>query len=458
MTQRKIFESPLFSSIKNYLEGSNDQIIYFFVPYIKTNVLARLIENLKNKIIIVTDLSPKNLLSQSSELELYPFCVKNRITLYTHENIHLKVYSINLESGIIASGNISNSGLFPNGNLEIGTLIEKFSSKDRLYLEKIRNTATFVDDEIYGQLKKWYNEQIIEKRKETKFEDVVTVSKKDHFLISALPMTKNVEDVVDGYEKINLGLEPSEDAEINACIYHDLANYNIDSGLLREEFLKKMKNQFFTHPFIRKIDEFINPEAYFGSIKEWIQKNCTDVPVPSRRELTENVQVLYDWFEKLGDGKYVVDIPGSHSQRIMNVKFSTSYEHSTITTKYENEVLRVLSMPGYTIKQIEEQYKKSGRKIHQNELELKNSSKSLWHYKKELDDKVKRNIATMESNDKIYPSGKSKFYHDIAHVIEKLNKQKWIVVWHNNGITGDGVWRLSEKGRDEIIKRELATL
>ena len=43
------------------------------------------------------------------------------------------------------------------------------------------------------------------------------------------------------------------------------------------------------------------------------------MPLPRRWELTENVQTLYDWFEKLGDGKYVVDIPGAHSQRIRKI-------------------------------------------------------------------------------------------------------------------------------------------
>ena len=51
-------------------------------------------------------------------------------------------------------------------------------------------------------------------------------------------------------------------------------------------------------------------------MKEWVQDNCTDVPVPSRRELTGNVQVLLEWFVALGDGRYVVDVPGAHSQRI----------------------------------------------------------------------------------------------------------------------------------------------
>jgi len=316
-----MLHSPLFEKIREYLiKAKEDDHIFLYVPYIKTKILEKLVEKLDSKIIIVTTWSPNNLLIGSSELELYSFCKENKITLYIHNKIHLKVYSVNLESAIIASGNISHNGLMSDGNYEVGAFLEILSSEDRLYFEKIRNEATLVNDEIYQQLQEWYDKQSKKISKEIKLEDIISIPKKENFLISALPMTRDVDDLVEGYEKITLGLEPSKDSEMSACIYHDLANYNIESELSKEKFLKKLKIQFFAHPFIQKIDEFINPEAYFGKIKEWVQNNCTDVPVPSRRELTGNVQVLYDWFEKLGDGKYVIDVPGSHSQRITKVK------------------------------------------------------------------------------------------------------------------------------------------
>ena len=319
--KNNIIISPLFDFIQNYLSKSaSNAITYIFTPYIKTNILEKLINKISGKIIIITTWNPNDLLSGSSELELYPFCKENRITLYINDKIHLKVYSVDLESAIVTSGNISNNGLMPGGNYECGAFVDKLSSMDRLYFEKIRINANLVNDEFYELVSEWYQKQNKEKRNEIKLEDIVPMTIKKDFLISALPMTKDVDDLSEGYEKINLGLEPSEDSEIVACIYHDLANYNIQPGLSKEEFIKKLKIQFFAHPFIQKIDEFINPEAYFGRIKEWVQNNCVDVPIPSRRELTENVQVLYEWFEKLGDGKYIIDVPGAHSERIRKIK------------------------------------------------------------------------------------------------------------------------------------------
>ena len=241
------------------------------------------------------------------------------MTLYIHNKIHLKVYSVNMESAIVASGNISRNGLMEGGNYEAGVLVDKLEISDRLYLEKIKREAIFVDDKIYQIYLHEYKKCKKQAPEQKDFEDPKIIPQKDYFLKSALPMTRNLDDLIQGYININSNLEPSNNSETTACVYHDLANYSIETGLSEEEFLEKLKIQFFAHPFIVKINEFINPEAYFGRIKEWIRDNCTDVPLPRRWELTENVQTLYDWFEKLGDGKYVVDIPGAHSQRIRKI-------------------------------------------------------------------------------------------------------------------------------------------
>lgn len=320
MTQNLI-HNPLFEDIKDYLNSSEDyDTVYLIVPYIKTTILKKLIDEITCKIVIITNWETQNLLAGSSELELYPFCKKQNITLYINKKIHLKVYSIGLESAILATGNISQRGLLPEGNYECGVFVEKLSNNDVLTFEKIRNEAILMSDKIYEKLLEWYKKQPKEQTKQNEFDKIMTLPVKDHFLISALPMTRDVFELVEEYEKMNLGLELSCDQETRSCIFHDLANYNIELGLSKEDFLKILKINFFLHPFIQKIDEFISPEAYFGSIKEWIQNNCTDVPIPSRRELTGNVQVLYDWFEKLGDRKYVVDVPGAHSQRIRKTK------------------------------------------------------------------------------------------------------------------------------------------
>ena len=225
--------------------------------------------------------------------------------------MHIKVYSTGLDSAVLATGNVSHRGLMPGGNHEAGTLLERLTNRDRLFFERIRREARLVNDVMYEKLKRWIETNPIDSPEQVDLEDVVSAPKKDDFLISALPMTRSVDELVAGYAKISSDEMLSDNSETAGCIFHDLANYDIETGLSEAEFVQRLTSRFFAHPFIQRIDEFINPEAYFGRIKEWVQNNCTDVPIPSRRELTGNVQVLLEWFVKLGGGIYVVDVPGA---------------------------------------------------------------------------------------------------------------------------------------------------
>lgn len=315
----KLNHSPLFETIKEYLNTAIiDETIYIFTPYIKTAILNKIIPQTNTKIVIITSWNTNDLLSGSSELELYPFCIENGITLYINNKIHLKFYSNEFNDGIIATGNISERGLMHDGNYECAVYMDKIENSNRMFLQNIISKSTLINDDIYFELKNWLKNQTKILKNLDYFDNIVNNVTNNTFLISALPMTYCINDLISGYAKLNRDQEPSADKEISDCIYHDLANYDIELGLSNEKFLHKLKVNFFAHPFILRIDEFIDPHAYFGGIKEWVQSNCTDVPIPSRRSLTNNIQVLYEWFNELGDGKYVIDTPGSHSQRITN--------------------------------------------------------------------------------------------------------------------------------------------
>ena len=318
-TRKKFIGSPLIDHIQKYFHENKSEIIYLYVPYIKTRILKKLLEGISNQITIITTWKINDLISGSSELELYQFCKENNITLYIHKKIHLKVYSVNMESAIVASGNISQNGLMEGGNYEAGVLVDKLEILDRLYLEKIKREATFVDDKIYQIYLDEYEKCKKQAPEKIDFEDPEIIPQKDYFLKSALPMTENIDDLIAGYERINSNLEPSENSEITNCIYHDLANYEIELGLSKEEFRKKLQQQFFLHPFTQKINEFIetNERTQFGFIKRWVRDHCTDVPLPRPWEFTKNIQILYQWFVKLGD--YEIYVHGSHSESIRKI-------------------------------------------------------------------------------------------------------------------------------------------
>ena len=313
----RLYHNPLFEYIQKYLlDAPPHETVFLFVPYIQAEVLANLLDGIESSVVIITTWEPADLMSGASDLAVYPYCQKHGIALYVSEMMHLKVYSVGLNSAIVATGNVSRRGLMPEGSYEAATLVEHLTNEDRLFFETIRANARLIDDSIYLKLKDWIKLNAFNTPKPPTLKDVIPVPDREDFLVSALPMTYSVDVLVAGYANIRAGQDPSDDQDVAACIFHDLANYSIPLGLSGDEFRYELSNRFFAHPFIRRMDEFIAPEAYFGRIKKWIQDNCTDVPVPSRRELTGNVQVLLEWFVALGGGRYVVDVPGARSQRI----------------------------------------------------------------------------------------------------------------------------------------------
>ncbi len=462
--------SPLFESIRNYLiTVKRNEQIFLFVPYIKTKILEQLIEGIQNEVIIITNWDEKNLLSGSSELELYPFCKQNNITLYSHDKIHLKVYSINLDSAIIGSGNISERGLNPDkkyiGNYEIATIVKELSSDDKAYLKKIQDEAREINDELYMQYKEWYDKH--PKPEKIKIEKISLILK-DDFSIDELPWTGKISDLIQGYDKKSNGLESSENSNTTRCIYRDLKNYEIELGLSKEEFLKKLKKQFWTHPYIQKIKQIIEEEQdrpQFFVIKERIHECCSDDPKPYLDEFVEVTKIIFNWFVELGDkeyGEYEIFTHGNHAESIRRINTEITTE-SRSSDEYENKILEILNKSGKTVDEIKIIYDQDPNlRMHDEPSdsdEIDNSSKPDWHFKAEMDKKIAEEFSLSEAEIGERNS-RGKLYRKIATIMGKLNEEKLIKMWHYEQKGGnyfsDGIWRLTEKGKQEIQSRGIS--
>ena len=226
------------------------------------------------------------------------------------------LYSDNLDSAWIGSANLTNNGLSDNknSNIEVLNFCEVLDDNSKAQMLKIINDSTLVNEHIYNQYKEYVDN--LPEKDDVELPDI-DIEKIDPFLSSQLPMSLNPTRLW------NMGNQRPVDAkewEIYA-VKHDEALFGINAkatgGFSISDFREVLKEKFLENKFVFALSKLISPDGIqFGLVKEWIHDNCTDVPLPRRWELTENVQTLYDWFEKLGDGKYVVDIPGAHSQRI----------------------------------------------------------------------------------------------------------------------------------------------
>jgi hypothetical protein len=308
----------LQKAISDFIRKSQSLLI--FSPYIKLDTLKNLIDHEENVKAVFVRWEAKDLIQGTSDLEVYPYLKEKGISLYRNTRLHLKAYlDININNCFITTANISSRALnlpsYLDYNYEIGSILENLNIEDRLYFSIIESESLLITEIIYNELYK----QLLNDKKVHQYEEEYFLNyeaPKQDYLISALPMTYCVET----FYRLYHDKEFENEIEFN-CLLHDLANYKIPLGLSSTEIRNHLSESFFKHKFIEYfLGNLENSgEVYFGTAKEWIHRNCTDVPTPRKWEITRNIQILYRWIVSLGNGKYQVDRP-NHSERLYIVQ------------------------------------------------------------------------------------------------------------------------------------------
>lgn len=299
----------LFDSLKDYINGCTGTV-YVIVPFISNNVLEKLLDDVvDNEVCIVTSWRADHLATGVSSLELYPLCKTKGWTLFVNPNIHCKIYSDSFNSCFISSANCTNRALIDiGGNIESCVVINELDVGNRVELNKLVYESTRVDDRIFDQYEEWF--KTIEKKpldelSEPKIADVTP------FYVSQLPAIDCPDSL---WEYVCTG--KTNGLEVGK-IEHDLAIYSSNPfGFTdKESFLDDIRKKFLSHPFIRSLDKEITYSGIrFGQFKIIVQNNCSDVPLPYRKDLSNLAHNLYEWFVGLFPDIYYWDVPGSHSQ------------------------------------------------------------------------------------------------------------------------------------------------
>ena len=307
----------LTHELKDFIRQSENSTV--LVPYVKLRSLEELYKDVPTPEVLVVRWDPMDFVSGVSDVEIFDFCKANSITLYRNHRLHLKAFISNFQRCFLGSANITSKGInLPensNHNYELATTIDDLSIEDRLYFNIILNESSLITDNIYQQILQQIPEAKARFPKPSKFKIGIEYPDKN-FLISSLPMTYDLDILQTIYKE----REHPDDVELN-CALHDLALYGITFGLSESDFIERLSVSFFKHPFIigflDQLDE--KGQLYFGEAKAWIQNNCSDVPTPRKWEITSNIQILYRWIKRLGDGKYGVDRP-NYSERLYLIK------------------------------------------------------------------------------------------------------------------------------------------
>lgn len=304
-----VFEN-LHREVGTLIENA-ENAVELFAPYVARAALMEILKKKKDsaRAAVITTWKIADIAFGASDLSVYQACKERGIFLFLNQSLHLKTYLADYRRILTGSANVTGRalGLSSKSNYETLVQINDPEQSYLIHLAKIRKEATLVTDELFEQfdeLYKKHRKEILDQR--TLVDDAQLIfdnslDSRKSFLISALPMSRSIEQLY----KV-LRSESSFDDETSANARHDIANYELESfsSLEYAEFQKQLGNRFFSHPFIASLCDFIDEPKRFGAIKEWVQDSCTDVPVPSRRTLTDNVQVLYNWLVDLGPDRF----------------------------------------------------------------------------------------------------------------------------------------------------------
>jgi hypothetical protein len=291
-------------------------------PYIRVEALHTILADIGlQNVTVVTTWNTADVLNGSSDLDLYPYLRSRNWYLYLHQSLHAKLLVTDLNSAIITSANITKSalGLAARSNVECAEYIESLSSTDRLWLLSLVAESLLVQDEYYLNFSRHVDSQRPNLSQDSIKEfDRSTFVERQWFLLSSLPMSDTPETLLSCLEAIGKCEEARLDPIDLTCALHDITLFSLDSTTPRDENERRLRENFFAHPFIHAFAQFVHPRKFFGETKAWIQNNCTNVPVPRRRDLTGHVRVLFDWFVVLGRGEYIIERP-NYSECLIHV-------------------------------------------------------------------------------------------------------------------------------------------
>lgn len=313
-----ISNSELFGDVKKFILHSKKLTLYS--AYINSDIIKLLnFENRISQIIVRWEIA--DLVNRVSDIELYHYCKVNRIKLFRNTRLHLKAIVNDNNQIIFGSSNYTNKGLALSEkfNFELNSNVENLESSDLIYLNQILRDSEYIDENKFNLIK-----AEVDKYKKLKFEIKEMPTEKnsiDNFLISQLPMSKNLELLFDYYK-----YSKYDTIEDQSCFIHDLVLFDIaTSGLTYVDFVDRLKTSFNKHEFILKLKDFIKSQPdqslRYGGVVEWIKQNTTTVPTPLSWELKEQeiVNILYYWITSF-DPEFTTSVPGRRSEVIFYKK------------------------------------------------------------------------------------------------------------------------------------------
>jgi len=282
--------------------ASGDRLFWVVAPFVKLEALARLFETAKpaEGLKLVCRWLPSDLVSGTSDLEVFDYLSSRGCQLYVNGQVHMKLYVFESNRAMITSGNLTLRGLgyVESPNIEIGQWVD-LSAPDWLKLHGVVRESRLITPEIYARFEAYVKASPPPSAAPTA-PDLLGPARK--YTLASLPATDSPEALAEFYFN-RTGFQSMP--EIARRGFQDLATYGIsDSIESREAFDRALGDAFRKSPFVVDFVAHLRErgDLHFGAVNTWIHDKCEDVPLPYRWEIKPTTHAFYNWLARFVPG------------------------------------------------------------------------------------------------------------------------------------------------------------
>lgn len=200
-----IIKSPSYNDFFNLVKESKKNI-YLCAPFIKKEIVDRILENKKDGIemVVITSSNISNFLCSSLDISAIKELIKEGIIVRNYQNLHAKIYIFDRKKALVTSANLTNNALYRN--YEYGVLIDDNTIADKIYddyMEMINNEECGVFNiQLLDRIEKI--KQRINKRPTVNVDfenDVIIIEEKSNLIENMSSWQKDVFEIINDFDK-----------------------------------------------------------------------------------------------------------------------------------------------------------------------------------------------------------------------------------------------------------------
>lgn len=201
----KIIKYPSYNCFFDLIKES-EKNIYLCAPFIKKDIVKRILENKKEGIemVVITSSNISNFLCGSLDVSAIKELIKEGVTVRNYQNLHAKIYIFDRKRALVTSANLTNNALYHN--FEYGILVEDEFVAEQIYddyVEMITNdecgvfSVSLLDrlEKIKRKINKKPNVIIDDDN------DVIIIENKNGLVENMSTWQKDVFEIINEFEK-----------------------------------------------------------------------------------------------------------------------------------------------------------------------------------------------------------------------------------------------------------------